>query len=171
VELTVLLEDALLGEGVYKLGYVTNDCDGAIEKLQAELGLELWAPFEPQFEATLADGQSGHVHLKCAFSVGHATVIELMQPVDGLVDLWAEPLSDSNELQIAFHHIGHVVDDLAAVVDSFAKVGLAPTLRTTMPVGTVAYFDLPALGHAVEYMQYFGDGGVFLETVRSPRSA
>jgi hypothetical protein len=48
-------------------------------------------------------------------------------------------------------------------------VGIKPLLETTMAVGTVAYMDLPGLGHSVEYMQYFGDAGKFLESVRAPK--
>jgi hypothetical protein len=53
-----------------------------------------------------------------------------------------------------------------------ARHGLPRPLRAHVPGRLAfAYHVLPALGHHVEHIQYFGDAGAFLDGVRTPRTA
>jgi hypothetical protein len=97
---------------------------------------DAFVPFSPRFEAVLPDGRRGLAELDCAFSAGRDHVIEVMQPVSGLV-------------AAAAHGLTRVLE--ARVEGRFA----------------FAYHALPELGHHVEHIQYFGDAGSFLESVRS----
>jgi hypothetical protein len=160
---------AIIGPGLYKLGYVTNDLDRAISHFQERLGFEEFVRFEPQFDAELADGTSAPAHLRCAFSAGRSNVVELMEPREGRVDLWREALHGASEFAVRFHHVGHVTDDLSAVREAFAVKGLQPVLSARSPAFAFAYFPLPAVGHYLEHIQYFGDGGAFLAGVRAPK--
>ncbi|MEN3270146.1 VOC family protein [Pseudonocardia sp.] len=164
--------DDLLGDGLYKLGYTTNDLDWAIEHFQSSLGFEGFMRFAPAPRVRRADGRSGQAHLRCAFSTGRDRVVELMQPVDGLVDLWAEGLSAADGPIVRFHHIGVVVDDLESVKQRAAALGMQPVQQSSVPgVLSVAYFDLPLLGHHVELVQYdAGVGGVLRDARRTGRT-
>ena len=163
-----LLADGLVGPGFYKLGYVTNDRERAIEHMQSHLGFEEFVRFEPEFDAVLSDGRTGHARLSCAFSAGRAQVIELMQPDEGLVDLWAAPLAGGTVLQIVFHHIGTVVDDIQQVRQAAEAVGAAPVLEASIGDAVAFhYLELPGLGHYVEHIQYRGEGDSFLRSVQS----
>lgn len=79
--------DALLHPGFYKLGYVTTDRDRAVDLLTERMGIEQFIPFEPSFDVVTADGRRGSASLRCAFSAGRDLYIEVLQPVDGLVDV------------------------------------------------------------------------------------
>jgi Glyoxalase/Bleomycin resistance protein/Dioxygenase superfamily len=164
------LPEALLGDGFYKLGYVVTDRDAAIAELEDAYGFEPMTRFEPTFDAELPDGRVERAELACAFSVGREHVIEVMQPVSGAVELWASVLEGPGPA-LRFHHFGLVTDDLDAVLDTAARHGLPCSLQAHAP-GRFAfsYHEMPALGHLVEHIQYFGDAGAFLASVRSPRS-
>jgi hypothetical protein len=157
--------DFLLGDGLYKLGYVTNDLDWAIEHCRKALGFEGFLRFDPSPRIRRADGRSGPAHLRCAFSTGRERTVELMQPLGGLVDIWADPLIGLTAPTIVFHHVGVIVDDLADVIERASEVGMQPVQQSSVPgVLSVAYLDLPGLGHRVELVQYDeGVGGVLAE--------
>lgn len=163
-----LLADGLVGAGLFKLGYVTNDRERAIDHLQSRLGFEEFVRFEPEFDAVLKDGRTGHARLNCAFSAGRQQMIEVMQPVDGLVDLWAAPLASGTDFQIVFHHVGVVVDDLQAVRQAAEVAGLKPVLQASVGEAIAFhYLELPDLGHYVEHIQYWGQADAFLRSVQT----
>jgi hypothetical protein len=157
--------DFLLGDGLYKLGYVTTDLDWAIEHCQKALGFERFLQFEPSPQIRRADGRSGPARLRCAFSTGRERVVELMRPLGGLVDIWADPLIALEAPAIVFHHVGVLVDDLAEVLERAGEVGMHPVQQSSVPgVLSVAYLELPGMGHWVELCQYDqGVGGVLAE--------
>jgi catechol 2,3-dioxygenase-like lactoylglutathione lyase family enzyme len=163
------IPSAIIGPGLYKIGYVTNDLDEAISYFEEQLGFEEFVRFEPQFDAEQPDGTSGHAHLRCAFSKGRSNVVELMEPYEGRVDLWREPLQGVSGFAVRFHHLGHVTDDLRSVRASFEAKGLDPVLWAQAPVFAFAYFPVPAAAHYVEHIQYFGEGSAFLDGVRAPK--
>ena len=160
------LADALVGPGFYKLGYVTTDLDRAIEVFTYQLGFGAFARFNPALPVHAADGRTGPASLSCAFSTGRELVVELLQPLGGLVDIFREPLAhlDPGGFGIAFHHTGVLVDDLAATL---RQLPVAPAWQAWLPgrMG-VSYTKPPGLGHYVEHVQYFGDAGDFLASVR-----
>jgi len=160
--------EVLLGSGLYKLGYVTNDRDAAIELLTAQCGFEGFAPFEPAFEVARPDGSTAPARLRCAFSVGRHNVLEVMEPVEGEVDLWAAPLRGASDLVIHFHHVGLVTDDLDGVRAAAASHGIQPALEASMGSDIeFAYLPIAPLGHLVEHIQYRADAAAFLRDVRT----
>jgi hypothetical protein len=163
------IPSAIIGPSLYKLGYVTNDLEQAISYFEERLGFEEFVRFEPKFDAELPDGTSAPAHLRCAFSKGRSNVVELMEPHEGRVDLWRESLEGRSDFAVRFHHVGHVTDDLAGVRESFEAKGLGPVLWAQSPVFAFAYFPLPAAGHYLEHIQYFGEGSAFLDSVRAPK--
>lgn len=158
------LAEALVGTGFYKLGYVTTDLDRAIEQFTAQFGFDGFARFSPSMDVTTGSGERGSASLDCAFSTGRELVVELMQPRDGLVGIFREPLDGTSGFAVAFHHTGVLVDDLERVK---AQLPAAPAWESWIPdrMG-VTYTWLPGLGHYVEHVQYLGDGGAFLASVR-----
>jgi hypothetical protein len=162
------LPDLLVGDGFYKLGYVTNDRETAIARLHAECGIEGFTRFEPALTVTTPD-RTGPASLRCAFSTGRELVVEVMEPVAGAVDVFGDRLDDRPEFQLAFHHIGVLVDDFDAALDTCAARSLYPVWQAEPPNGMrVCYIDVPLLGHFVELVHYGGDSGAFLESVRRP---
>lgn len=157
------LAESLVGPGFYKFGYVTTDLEEAIEVF-AGMGFGEFVRFAPAMDVVTDDGQRGAARLTCAFSSGRDLVVELMQPLDGLVGIFREPLP-ARGFGIAFHHTGVLVDDLEAVK---AKLPARPAWESWIPdrMG-VTYSWFPGLGHYVEHVEYRNDGGAFLASVRS----
>jgi hypothetical protein len=167
----MLFADDLLGDGFYKLGYVTNDLDWAIGHFKTALGFGEFLRFDPSPRLRRSDGRSGTARLRCAFSTGRERVIELMQPVDGLVDLWSAPLAGSEDRTVRFHHIGSIVSDLEAVTKRAAALGMPVLQQSSVPgVLSVAYLELPGLGHYVELVQYDKGVGGVLSQARAMRA-
>jgi hypothetical protein len=157
--------EMLVGAGFYKLGYVTTDRDRAIAELRERYGFTEWVPFDPALEVAVADGTVAEARLRCAFSAGRDLVVEVMEAVDGQVDLFRLPPGD---FRIAFHHIGVLVDDFDAALETATKAGATPVWSADVPNGMrVSYLDVPLLGHHLELVYYGGDSGAFLEKVRS----
>ena len=88
--------------------------------------------------------------------------------LDGLVDVFAEPLAGARGFALEFHHTAVIVDDLAAVKTAAARLGLTPAIEAHLPTGmSFTYIRLPGLGHYVEHDQYEGDSRAFLDSVRT----
>ena len=159
--------EAWVGPGFYKLGYVTTSVETAVEEWSDRLGVEKFVQFSPSFEARSSDGRTGHAQLRCAFSAGRHHTIELMEPVSGLVDLWAAPLIGHTGFALTFHHTGLVVDDLSQLKAMLADAGIVPVLEAAIEPGIkFAYYRPPLMGHHVEHIEYTGDAGAFLAGVR-----
>ena len=161
------LPDALIGEGFYKLAYVTTDREAAIEHRQERLGIEKFVPFEPSFEARTADGRSGVASLRCAFSAGRNLLLEVLQPVEGLVDIFADPLSGADGFKLVFHHFGVLVDDHDAAKADLRARGVELLLESTGdgPVG-FSFAELPVLGQYVEHFHRTPAGMALIDRVR-----
>src|SRR6266540_2253735 len=127
------IPSAFIGPSLYKLGYVTNDLDQAIRYFEEQLGFEEFVRFEPKFDAELADGTSGHAHLRCAFSKGRSNVVELMEPYEGRVDLWREPLQGLSDFAVRFHHV-----EVRETLERFSPEINAPLVRTSPCASTTS---------------------------------
>lgn len=164
-----MLHEALLGDGLYKLGYVVADRETAVTELEQRYGFAPFARFEPAFPATLPDGRTVDTSLRCAFSTGHGHVLEVLEPASGAHELWSQALEGPGPA-FRFHHIGAVTDDLDGVMEAARRHGLRRVLYAAVPGRfAFAYHEMPGFGHLVEHIQYFGDAGEFLAGVRARR--
>jgi hypothetical protein len=146
--------DIWLGQGFWKFAYVTTDRSRAIEQFKSELGIEEFETFDRSFEIVTGDGQRGNVRTNIAFSVGRHNTVELIEPVDGLIDLWADPLRDAQGFAVAFHHVGLLVDDLQAMRRAAAIKGMHPVVGSVPESNSPWVFYLPPLlGYYVEHME------------------
>lgn len=148
---TLRAPDIWLGGGFWKFAYVTTDLDRAIEQFQNELGIEVFDVHDPvAFDVTMADGRSGTVHAKAAFTVGRPTFLEFIQPVDGLIDFWVEPLRGASGFAVAFHHVGLMVDDLDAMKRAAALKGIYPSVESPVDAfPRFIFYTPPGLGYHV----------------------
>lgn len=157
------------GAEVYKLGYVTNDREAAIERLQNELGIEEFFRFAPSFEAQTADGRTGPANLECAYSVGRDVLVEVLQPIDGLVDAFTRLLDPGAPgTQVVFHHVGLLTPDLAGMRATLAAQNLTPEL-SAIPGGPIdfTFTQLPGLGHLVEHYWQGPDSMALVNRMRA----
>ncbi len=162
--------DAWIGSGFWKFAYVTNDREAAIGHCKKHLGIENFWLFEPTFNIVMRDGRRGTVRTKAAFSVGRDILVELVEPVDGLSELWSDPLRGAKEFAMVLHHTGVFVDDVDDAKRAAEKVGLTPVLEnvpTAEKKRRWAYYAPPHLGFYVEVME--SDGKWLDELRKKPR--
>jgi hypothetical protein len=146
--------DIWLGSGFWKFAYFTNDRDRAMEVFREELGVEEFETMETAWEVLMADGRRGSITGRVAFSVGRPITVELVEPVEGLVDFWAEPLRDAEGFAAVFHHVGLMVDDVEAHKRAAAAKGMHPVCES--PPGAdfrYAFYKPPLLGYHVEHLE------------------
>jgi hypothetical protein len=146
--------DIWLGSGFWKLAYVTRDRDRAIERLRADVGIEEFQAHEPTFGVAMADGRVGTATTRVAFSIGRPTTIELIEPVGGLVDCYADALQRANGTELVLHHVGLMVDDLDALARAASAIGLQPAVQSAPgDVMRWIFYAPPQLDHYVEHLE------------------
>jgi hypothetical protein len=118
------------------------------------VGIEEFETHEPTFSVAMADGRVGMARTRIAFSVGRPTTIELIEPVEGLVDCYADALRRADGSSIAFHHVGVMVDDLDVMKRAAAGEGLHPVVQSGRGDEVHWVFFSPRqLDHYVELME------------------
>lgn len=158
--------EALLGSGCYKLGYATTDRERAIEVLSNELGIETFKRFEPAFLAAAPGKPKTMSRLKCAWSVGRPIFVEVMQPIHGEVDIWRQMLP-GNGFQLAFHHVGVLVDDVDRIRAEAGDRGIELSLDAERkPEIDFVYLKPPSLPHYIEVAQMYGAGETMIRADR-----
>ncbi len=163
---TSTLPRVLLGSDLYKIGYVVANREEAVRALEDEYDFEPLAHSDIHFEALLPDGSHVETHVACALTTGRDHLIEVMQPVSGAVDLWADVLRGPGPL-LRFHNIGLLTNDLDGVKAAAARHRLPLELSAESEgAWSFAYHRVPLLGHLVEHVQYFGAAGDELDRIR-----
>jgi methylmalonyl-CoA/ethylmalonyl-CoA epimerase len=112
-------------DGIYHIGYWTDDITAAINFYQATFGGELFK------EAIGADGKT-----KMAFLHIGSTDVELIEPGDKSVL--------GGQTGIIIHHVGYLVPDLEAAMAQLAARGVtfAAAAPNTTPTGArIIYLD------------------------------
>jgi hypothetical protein len=160
------LPRVLLGGDLYKVGYVVADRDEAARALEDEYGFESLAHSDIHFKALLPDGSHVETHVACAMTTGQDHLIEVMQPVSGAVELWADVLRGPGPL-LRFHNIGLLTNDLDGVKAVAARHRLPLELSSESDgAWSFAYHRVPLLGHLLEHVQFFGAAGDELDRLR-----
>jgi hypothetical protein len=146
--------DIWLGAGFWKLAYVTRDRDRAIERLRDDVGIEAFQTHEPTFGVAMADGRVGTATTRLAFSLGRPTTIELIEPVEGLVDCYADALRRTDGTDLVLHHVGLMVDDIDAMARAAAATGMHPAVESA-PGDAMRwiFYAPPQLDHYVEHLE------------------
>jgi hypothetical protein len=138
--------------GLFQLAYVTRDMDAAKALLAREHGIgEYRAVAESPIPLTIPANSTVLMDVQVAW-VGD-WMIELIQPLSGAVDIYAQGLPDGDG--IAFHHIGAIIGGARKEWDSF-RAGLDES-RIAIEGGRermrFTYVDeRQTLGHYVEYL-------------------
>jgi hypothetical protein len=137
----------------FQLAYVTRDIDRAAAMIAREHGVTDFTSI-PATELELRIPRESCVSLAVRVAWTGSWQLELIQPIDGAVDIYADELAADAD-SLAFHHVGILVPGERAAWDSF---------RATIPDNRVAieggreqmrfiYTDeRDTLGHYVEYV-------------------
>jgi hypothetical protein len=140
----------MLLEGQYQIAYVTRDVDRAVQSFRAMYGIEKWIEFEGGMDVVTAEGR-GVATVKAALGWAGATQYELIQPLSGMVSIYADALRD--DVGLRHHHISMRVNDLAAVRREVVRQNINVVLDGEASA-TFFYADTRAtFGHYLEYVQ------------------
>jgi hypothetical protein len=83
--------------------------------------------------------------------------VELVEPVDGLSDVWSDPLRGASGFTMVLHHTGVFVDDMKAAKRAAERVGLTPVVESGPESGVpFVYYAPPHIGFYVELMESDG---------------
>jgi len=138
-------------EGIhYQNGYITRDIEKAIAQFRERSGVENITSFEVTVPVTTPHG-TGTGTYKLAFIWINNLQYELIQPVAGLVDVYADELPEDDSIR--FHHICMKVENW----DEFRKKVDEKGYRVVLEGGSdqLKYVYLDAkdyLGHYLEYV-------------------
>jgi len=139
-----------IGEGVFQQAYVVDDLEGAQHAMRGHLGCSEFV----NLPATDLDYELRGKQVSCALALGFArsgnVQIELLQPLRG-EGLHVEFLASNGP---GLHHLGFLVDDLAAVVALGEELGFPKVMGSRFGSLSFCYLDtFNALGLYTELVE------------------
>lgn len=144
---------------VWQFGYVTNDLDRAIGFMSERFGLEHCVKL-PAGGTFLAGSEPAEFDAKFAMGSRGGKIIELIEPVGGVVDFYTQILpEDKQEFAVRLHHIATFAErgdeEWARITALLADAGLRFDYTLVIPDRVRAgYVDTTAeLGHWLEVCQ------------------
>lgn len=146
---------AAIAPGFEQVAWVCRDLDVAMARFGALWGVPRWYEArDAYFEELEYRGVASRSRQHVALAYAGDTQLELIQPLDGSPPgIWGEAL-ERTEAEIVVHHVGVIVDDLAAATAPFADRGCAVVERGRLGGLRFAYVDTtPELGLITELIQ------------------
>ncbi len=138
-----------------QLGYVTADIDAAIDHFTRSAGVSQWLRWSDVAVEKEIDGAVARSVLDLAFAWRGSTMLELIRPVSGAVDIYS--LRGAEDAPVTLHHIGHGVPgaeaEFEARLEAMAAAGHPVALVTRGEMGNYALLDTRATtGLYTEYL-------------------
>jgi hypothetical protein len=139
--------------GHYQNAYVTHDLDRAMDLVRERFGVGDYIVFEPDMILKTPSGDKP-AKVRAALGWAGGLQIELIQPVSGLIDHYLPYLpQDKSDPVPRFHHIAVRRDDLGAMREEIAQLGLPLVFEGEVPGLVYIYLDArQTLGHYFEYI-------------------
>jgi hypothetical protein len=144
---------AVFLENPYQVSYVTADLDVGIAAFREQFGVG-------EFKRLGGDGPgtpvwtpqgTGEMVVKTAVAKIGRLILEIMQPVSGLVDMYRDFLIPGQPLRL--HHIAVLTDDIDKVREASERAGRPVVMAIDFAGGRLIYVDARAtLGHYLEYV-------------------
>jgi hypothetical protein len=141
--------------GFYQLAYVTTDIDRALDVFATRYQVPKWVELRDMV-IEIQPGRTGRIHAALAF-VG-PTQLELIQPLDGLVGIYQEPLPTQG-FGLRFHHVAQLIQSEAEFDRQRERLhaeGIPLPIDGQAP-GGVRYFytdHRATLGHYIEHLYF-----------------
>lgn len=140
-------------KGHYQNAYVTHNLDAAMELVGGRFGIVNYITFEPDMVLQTPTGPR-EASVRVALGWASGLQFELIQPTGGYVDHYLPFLpADHSDPSPRFHHIAVRRDDLNAMREEVARLGLPVAFEGSVPGLTFLYLDARhTLGHYFEYV-------------------
>lgn len=134
----------------YQNAYITRDIDKAIQSFRDRANVTDVATFEGKVMLKTAAG-TGEAVNKLAFIWIDDLQYELIQPVSGLVGIYADELPDDDSMK--FHHVAMRVDDWDTFRAKVDREGYTVAIEGGSDALKFLYIDArDFLGHYLEYV-------------------
>lgn len=156
--------------GVYQVAYVTTDLNFAMEQFAISHRVKQFLEMRPMRYA-IGPGQEAVCDIALAY-VG-AVELEIIQPLEGDVQVYRDFLPRDGRFAVAFHHIATLFDSADALEERLAahrSAGVRIPVDGASP-GAARYFYADfreQLGHYVESIYFEPAARSFLQSI--PRS-
>jgi Glyoxalase/Bleomycin resistance protein/Dioxygenase superfamily len=139
--------------GHYQNAYVTHDLDKAMSLLTERFGLSNYIVFEPSMVLKTPEGEKAAT-VRAALAWAGGLQFELIEPGSGYQDHYLTFLPDDPaDPTPRFHHAAVRRDDLAAMREEIAQLGLSTAFEGSVPGLVFIYLDARStLGHYLEYV-------------------
>jgi hypothetical protein len=159
-----------LYNGAFQLAYVTNDLEQAIATYREQYAIASFVSIQSTLEVDTPAGVKS-ARLSVAFGYSGEIQIELIQPIEGNLTLYADALPSGPAFALRFHHVGCRLRDRAQW-DAF-RAGLDPCRHRIALESRLAeheshylYLDEHArLGHYLEYMWLDAAASAFFDAI------
>jgi hypothetical protein len=156
--------------GVYQVAYVTSDLNRAMQQFATSHGVKKFMEMRPTRYAT---GPGKEAVCNIAMAYAGAVELEIIEPLEGDVQLYRDFLPPDGRFAVRFHHIATLfesLDALEAQLTAHRSAGVRIPLDGAAP-GSARYFYADfreQLGHYVESIYFEPQARSFLEAI--PRS-
>ena len=142
-------------EKPYQVSYVTADLEAAMALFREQYGVARFRVLSdgsgPGMRAWTPAGE-GEMRVRVAVARLGDMVLELMEPVDGLVDIYRDFLVPGQPVRL--HHLAMMCDDIDRVRAESEAMGRPVALAGESGGLRLIYVDARAsLGHYLEYVQ------------------
>jgi len=141
-------------ENQYQISYVTDDLEAGVAAFKEQFGV---AEFRILADGTGSGSQvwtpegEGPMVVKAAVARVGKLIIEIMEPVSGMVSLYRDFIVPGQPLRM--HHIAMLTDDIDTVRVESERLGRPVVMSAEFKGGKLIYVDARAtLGHYLEYV-------------------
>lgn len=153
--------------GFFQVAYVTRDIVRAQALFAQTHGARSFLEMR-DIRYAVGAGREAHCHVSLAY-VG-ATEIELIQPIDGAVEIYVAGLPEEGGPLVRFHHLCRrfaTRQEYQRQIEDFRALGKQfPIMGEAAGIGAYFYCDMRAeLGHYVEGIVFDDDAAEWLASI------
>jgi hypothetical protein len=139
-------------ENPYQISYVTPDLDQGVAAFREEFGVGEFQILPSSGAAQVwTPAGAGEMVVKTAVARVGRLILEVLEPVSGLVDIYRDALAPGDRLRL--HHVAMLTTDIDAVRVESERRGRQVVMAIDFDGGRLIYVDARAtLGHYLEYV-------------------
>jgi hypothetical protein len=155
-------------DGLYQVAYVTNDFERALKQFGATHGIAQFMQL-PKMRYITGPGREAVCNIALAY-VG-AIEIEVIEPLEGDVQLYRDYLPKDGTFAVRHHHLSRMFDSREALerqIGTYRAQGRAVPVDGSSGGGATRYFyaDYRAeLGHYMEGIHFEPEARAFLASI------
>jgi catechol 2,3-dioxygenase-like lactoylglutathione lyase family enzyme len=143
-------------QNMFQFGYVTRDLDRAKQRMSEVLGIREYYDVEADFPIKLY-GETARYHMRGALANLGDKQIELIEPIDGVVDFYCQGLR-LDDAVVQLHHVGILIEQPSGSFDDMPRIAAEAGYPIVLEGGDPSYFSFiyadarADFGHYLEFL-------------------